>query len=82
MGKSDHCRAPEDSAEWDRPDFLFPTYEDDNLLCKLDDDLYEQQSQAGAANPVESEDVPLKEIIQDSVLNDEKFRRSITSGHH
>jgi len=37
MNKTNHLRPPEDVSEWDRPDFLFPVYEDDGLLCRLED---------------------------------------------
>lgn len=76
MDSSEHCHPPEDNSEWDRPDFLFPTYEDDNLLCSLDDEIYDKDNNAND-NLVESEE--LEDLVKDSLLRDEKFRRSITS---
>ncbi len=52
--------------------FFFVVYENDYLLCRLDD-IYESQEKV----PVESEDVSAN--ASDSILSDEAFRRSIFS---
>ncbi len=85
MSSMEHIVPPEDRSEWDRPDYLFPTYEDDGLLCRLDDEIYERPvgspgSGDGGA-PVEAEDPPVEVAGGESILRDEDFRKSITSGH-
>ncbi len=79
-------------------DFLFPTYENDTFLCRLDDDIYDAKggrspigpsksgpaspSPASAAAPVEAEEIEgAEELLKNSILRDDDFRRSITSGH-
>ncbi|KAL5015294.1 hypothetical protein ScPMuIL_009564 [Solemya velum] len=59
---------------WDRPEYYFPTYENDNLLCQLEDSDDEK----------ETRDVPgcVKVIAEDnkvleSILTDETLRQDI-----
>ncbi|XP_065668162.1 zinc finger protein 277 isoform X2 [Hydra vulgaris] len=33
-----HCQLPVDKKVWDQPSYFFPTFEDDSLLCFLEDD--------------------------------------------
>ena len=52
---------------------------------RLDDDIYESPagSPGSGGAPVQSEDPPedVGEVAKNSILGDEQFRRSITSGH-
>ncbi|XP_027058235.1 zinc finger protein 277-like [Pocillopora damicornis] len=38
MKKAQHFAVPEDRTVWDQPQYFFPTYENDALLCSLEDD--------------------------------------------
>ena len=67
----DHMKVPEDTSEWDQPDYYFPTFENDNLLHRLDDDVYESKEEP----PVQSEDLPKE--LEDSVLSQEELRNAI-----
>jgi len=73
MQKLDHLRPPKDVEEWDRPEFLFPIYEDDGLLCRLEDVFEPLEA------PVECDDEDTVGIIKASILKDEEFRNSISS---
>jgi len=77
-----HCR-PGDVTVWDQPQYYFPTYENDNLLCGLeelmggdtDDTGFCSEDSVGGV-PVLSEDFPVKE----SILVQEDLRRSLLPG--
>lgn len=66
-------RFPEPSV-WDQPQYFFPTYENDNLLCQLDDD--EEDEVAGGRNQVIAEDLP----SLNTILAQESVRKDILSG--
>ncbi|XP_012942323.1 zinc finger protein 277 [Aplysia californica] len=55
---------------WDQPQYFFPTYEDDTLLCQLDDD---DEGAAGDALGVTviAEEIPL---VRDSILTEKLCR--------
>lgn len=54
--------------------YFFPTYENDNLLCQLDDD--EEDEVAGGRNQVIAEDLP----SLNTILAQESVRKDILSG--
>ncbi len=73
MATESHMKVPEESSDtWDQTEYYFPTYENDELLYMLDDDLYGKDEKA----PVEGEDPAVKP--EDSVLNDPELIESIT----
>jgi len=43
MEKAQHFALPEDKTAWDQPQYFFPTYENDSLLCSLEDDEDEEE---------------------------------------
>ncbi|CAG5136307.1 unnamed protein product, partial [Candidula unifasciata] len=65
---SDHIKKIPDSEAWDQPQYFFPTYEDDCLLCQLDDD---DEGAAGDALGVLviAETIP----VTDTILKDQKL---------
>jgi len=73
-----HMKVPEDAAStWDKADYYFPTYENDELLYRLDDELFGKDEEDEA--PVEGEDATeLK--LEESVLNDPGLVASIIPG--
>ncbi|XP_074619362.1 zinc finger protein 277-like isoform X1 [Acropora palmata] len=38
MEKEQHFSLPDEKSSWDQPQYFFPTYENDTLLCSLEDD--------------------------------------------
>jgi hypothetical protein len=43
MNVSDHKQLSlTDEKLWDKPEFFFPTFEDDNLLCYLEENISEE----------------------------------------
>ncbi|ELU04760.1 hypothetical protein CAPTEDRAFT_91094 [Capitella teleta] len=68
--ESSHVSMTPASEAWDQPQYFFPTYEDDNLLCLLEDssDVMEGGTVAMATRDtvVVAEDFPLT----DSILNE------------
>lgn len=90
MAADDHLKPPEDKSEWDHSQYLFPTYENDNLLCSLEDSVCTSSSSANAAastaieaiDDEESEEAPViaEDIdIKESILFEEEFRKSLLS---
>ncbi|CAL1530995.1 unnamed protein product [Lymnaea stagnalis] len=69
---SEHIKKVPDATVWDQPQYFFPTYEDDSLLCHLDDD---DDGAAGDAQGVTviAEDIP----VPDTILKDQKLRRDL-----
>jgi len=39
LANADHLTAPVDKAKWDKDEYLIPTYDNDNVLCLLEDIL-------------------------------------------
>jgi len=75
---------PTSSSDWDQPQYYFPTYENDNLLCGLETELEDRDSEdtgiysdssSGVFPPVLPEDIPAPVI--DSILQQEEVRRSL-----
>jgi len=76
---------PGPSSDWDQPQYYFPTYENDNLLCGLEEDedgerqsedsSYLSDSGSSAFPPVQAEDLPAP--VMTSILQDHAVRRSL-----
>jgi len=45
MEKQKHFMLPEEQTLWDQPQYFFPTYENDALLCSLEDDEDEDEKE-------------------------------------
>lgn len=79
MGSEEHMRLPETNEDWDQSQYFFPTYENDNFLCGLDEvddpkSMGENEEDGSADLPlVIGEDFPVTE----SILSEEEFRRSL-----
>ncbi|XP_063401923.1 zinc finger protein 277-like isoform X2 [Mytilus trossulus] len=80
MHEKGHTHVIPDLLTWDQPQYFFPTYENDNLLCQLEDDDNDQQmNQDGSTTSchgnvtVIAEDNP----VENTILTDEKLRREI-----
>ncbi|XP_049539248.1 zinc finger protein 277 [Anopheles darlingi] len=54
LSSTGHCRLDRESCPWDQPEYFFPTYEDDQFLCHLEEDdgneneLYDSSDHEGA----------------------------------
>lgn len=70
MSSAEHMKLP-DKSVWDLPNYFFPTYENDNFLSCLDDEVYDTNPP-----PVESEDIPV-EMLSNSILSEKSFRDSV-----
>ncbi|KAH9505106.1 hypothetical protein Btru_059561 [Bulinus truncatus] len=68
----DHLRKVPDSSVWDQPQYFFPTYEDDTLLCQLDDDDDGASGDALGVTVI-AEDIP----VSDTILSDQKLRKDL-----
>lgn len=65
-----HVMALPEPSTWDQPQYFFPTYENDTLLCTLSDSEESDTAEHAADVPVIAEDLSnLREIRQHSVLN-------------
>lgn len=83
MHEKSHTNPLSDVSAWDQPQYFFPTYENDNLLCQIedddDDDNDQQIIQDGSTVSchgnvtVIAEDNP----VEDTILTDERLRREI-----
>uniref|UniRef100_A0A8C5EIF8 C2H2-type domain-containing protein n=1 Tax=Gouania willdenowi TaxID=441366 RepID=A0A8C5EIF8_GOUWI len=71
INAEDHVMKLPDTSAWDQPQYYFPTYENDGLLCSLSDSEENDGNRTahGEDVPVLAEDVSnLREIRQTSVL--------------
>ncbi|XP_048863323.1 zinc finger protein 277 isoform X2 [Brienomyrus brachyistius] len=70
MRDAAHAMTLPPQSTWDQPQYYFPTYENDGLLCALSDSDGESDPASWSADvPVISEDVPTLEALgQNSVL--------------
>jgi len=74
---------PGSSADWDQPQYYFPTYENDNLLCGLEEAEADRESEdtgfysdsSSSFPPVMPEDIPPP--VESSILQDDEIRRSL-----
>uniref|UniRef100_A0A665W035 Zinc finger protein 277 n=1 Tax=Echeneis naucrates TaxID=173247 RepID=A0A665W035_ECHNA len=77
-----HVMKLPDASAWDQPQYYFPTYENDALLCTLSDSDNDQSEEAshGEDVPVIAEDMSdLRALKQSSVLNQLLKNRSSCS---
>ncbi|XP_042562765.1 zinc finger protein 277 [Clupea harengus] len=64
-----HVMALPDTSTWDQPEYYFPTYENDALLCALTDSEDEEEADQRGGVPVIAEDISnLETLKQSSVL--------------
>lgn len=47
MEKEQHFTLPDEQTLWDQPQYFFPTYENDALLCSLEDDENDDEKEGG-----------------------------------
>ncbi|KAL3852351.1 hypothetical protein ACJMK2_016006 [Sinanodonta woodiana] len=78
MHQEVHTNQIAEQAIWDQPQYFFPTYENDNLLCQLDfeDDNSPEDENSIQRNP----EVPvLAEVraIPETILSEERLRKEI-----
>ncbi|XP_071810089.1 zinc finger protein 277-like [Asterias amurensis] len=59
--------------DWDQPQYFFPTYENDSLLCELEDDENEDAGQS-EKTPIIAEDAP---VPTDSILSDQNILKGL-----
>lgn len=72
--------------DWNQPQFYFPTYENDNLLCVLEDDEEEEEDQgfcsdassaaSSSVAPVLPEEVA-PGLVEESILREEAVRQAL-----
>ena len=72
MKAEEHLKPPQDREEWDQSQFYFPTYENDNFLCLIEEDEEEDSV------PVIPQDIQ----VQESILFHEEFRKQLVPKHH
>ncbi|KAJ8302312.1 hypothetical protein KUTeg_021299 [Tegillarca granosa] len=82
MHQEKHTDAIPDTAVWDQPQYFFPTYENDNLLCQLEDnsdtdEQFQDSDLSGCHGNISviAEDNPVTE----SILAEESIRKEILS---
>ncbi|XP_016053782.1 PREDICTED: zinc finger protein 277 [Miniopterus natalensis] len=71
LAEAKHAALLPDRQTWDQPEYYFPTYENDSLLCTLSDsdsDLAEQE-QSGSVTVIGEDTSRLQALKQSSVLN-------------
>ncbi|XP_022099400.1 zinc finger protein 277-like [Acanthaster planci] len=77
MTSQGHMTDLPDKQDWDQPQYFFPTYENDTLLYKLEDDdedgIDDEPGRAGKT-PVIAEDTP---IARSSILRDHNVLRGL-----
>ena len=67
MKEQNHLKPPTDKDSWDQSQFFFPTYENDNFLCLIEDD-----EEVGGEDeaPVIPQEMPLHDAILDQIGGD------------
>ncbi|XP_043944612.1 zinc finger protein 277 isoform X2 [Protopterus annectens] len=73
LTEASHIASLPDVSVWDQPQYYFPTYENDSLLCALSDDSDTESSgvDGNESIPVYAEDVSnLEALKQNSILNE------------
>jgi len=80
-GEEGHMNPPEDDSEWNQSQYLFPTYENDNLLCVLEDVGAGVVIGGGGQQHTPEEALVIAEDIEikESILFEEEFRNSLLS---
>ncbi|KFM72764.1 Zinc finger protein 277, partial [Stegodyphus mimosarum] len=72
MMESGHISILPDSAKWNQPLYYFSTFENDNLLCALDDD--DDDSECQEEHLVYPEETVMP---SSTLLYDENFRKNL-----
>ena len=77
MKAENHLKPPTDRDEWDQSQFYFPTYENDNFLCLIEDE---------ECNKAEDDEnalvIPQEIPVQDSILFQEEYRKQLVPKKH
>ncbi len=83
MKTESHLKPPLDRDEWDQSQFYFPTYENDNFLCLIEDedDLFEEGQTCNNQQPAPVIPQDLLAPAQDSILFKEEFRKQLQPKH-
>ena len=71
MKSESHLKPPEEREEWDTPQFYFPTYENDNFLCLIEDEENSKADEEEA--PVLPQE--LSESVEEALLFKEEYRK-------
>ncbi|GFS26565.1 zinc finger protein 277 [Elysia marginata] len=71
---TDHINKLPEASIWDQSQYFFPTYEDDNLLCHLEDDDDEGAAGDALGVMVYAEDIP---VSDNTILRDQKLHREL-----
>lgn len=82
MHQVGHTSLITDIAVWDQPQYFFPTYENDNLLCQLQDDDAEDKMEDGSMVCCHGKVTVIAEDIPDvgqTILSEETVRQDIIS---
>jgi len=65
MKEQNHLRPPAEKDSWDQSQFFFPTYENDNFLCLIEDDDGIEKDEEEA--PVIPQEMPLHDALIDQI---------------
>ena len=65
MKEQNHLRPPAEKDSWDQSQFFFPTYENDNFLCLIEDDDGTEKNDEEA--PVIPQEMPLHDALLDQI---------------
>lgn len=77
MKAEDHLKPPQERDEWDQSQYYFPTYDNDNFLCLIEDE--EEISKDPTKDvPVIPQDLQ----VQESILFQEEYRKQLQPKHH
>jgi len=77
MKSENHLKPPEARDEWDTSQFYFPTYENDNFLCLIEDEEDSKSDELEA--PVLPQE--LSEGFEEAILFKEEYRKQIQPKH-
>ena len=71
MKSENHLQPPSERDEWDQSQYYFPTYENDNFLCLIQDDDTINKTEEEA--PVIPQELP----VQESILFEDECRKQL-----
>lgn len=74
LGNAEHLTTPVDRSKWDKDEYLIPTYDNDNLLCLLEDILELNEEDFGTfvstGNSEPVADSILANAVHDTIMED------------
>jgi len=76
MKTESHLKPPNEKEDWDQSQYYFPTYENDNFLCLIEDD------DDGGPNSKHNKEedapvIPQEMPVKDSILFQEEYRKQL-----